>query len=81
MKGKIDLNFIATVKNQLKNVILDAYKKTAFEQIDLAPVIEMPKLKANGDFSTPFALSLARPLKQNPRAIADRKSTRLNSSH
>ena len=42
-----------------------------FDASNLAIQLERPKNKDHGDFSTNLAMLLAKPLRQNPRAIAD----------
>ena len=43
-----------------------------FDASNLAIQLERPKNKDHGDFSTNLAMLLAKPLRQNPRAIAER---------
>jgi len=43
-----------------------------FDPSNLAIQLERPKNKDHGDFSTNLAMLLAKPLRQNPRAIAER---------
>lgn len=62
---------MAAIDTELKQALALAAKK-AFD-LDLDPstiLIEIPKRKDQGDFSSNLAMQLARTLKQNPRAIA-----------
>jgi arginyl-tRNA synthetase len=43
-----------------------------------AVMLEVPPQKEFGDFATNFAMQLARPARQNPRALADALAARLN---
>ncbi len=60
------------IEINLKQALIDAAKK-AFE-VELVlndVVIEIPKDKSHGDYSTNLAMQLTRTLKRNPRMIAD----------
>ena len=46
-------------------------KNADFDASNLAIQLERPKNKDHGDFSTNLAMLLAKPLRQNPRAIAE----------
>lgn len=63
------------MKNEIKKIIWDAAKKT-FDQIDLSKdqfakiILEEPKHKTQGDFSTNFAMVLSSFYKTSPQKIA-----------
>jgi arginyl-tRNA synthetase len=64
----------------LKQIITDLLRQaaksivdeTAFDTSTLAITLERPKSIDHGDFATNIAMQLAKPLRQNPRAIAER---------
>lgn len=67
---------------ELKQAIKEAVKK-AFD-IELEEnniVIETPKLKDHGDFSTNVAMQLTRQLRQNPRMIAEKIVANIESEN
>jgi arginyl-tRNA synthetase len=59
----------------LKQIITDLLRQAAKTIIDdtaqLSIVLERPKSSDHGDFATNIAMQLAKPLRQNPRAIAE----------
>jgi arginyl-tRNA synthetase len=59
------------LKAHLTELLTQAAKAVAPEQGELTVVLERPKSADHGDFATNLAMTLARPLKQNPRAIAE----------
>ena len=59
------------MKAHLTELLITAAKAVAPEQAEPAIVLERPKSADHGDFATNLAMTLARPLKQNPRAIAE----------
>ena len=60
------------LKSDIRNIIYDALKalNISFEKDDL--LIEVPKNKDNGDFSSNVAMKLAKTLKDNPVNIANK---------
>jgi arginyl-tRNA synthetase len=60
------------LKAHLTELLAQAAKHVTTESADVAPAIhlERPKNRQHGDFSTNLAMTLAKPLRQNPRAIA-----------
>lgn len=54
--------------------------KTIAPELQVAILLERPKSAEHGDFATNLALVLAKPLKQNPRAIATQLIAALPSS-
>lgn len=60
------------MKAHLTELLLQAAKSLALQTADAAIHLERPKNAQHGDFSTNLALTLAKPLRQNPRAIAER---------
>lgn len=63
------MNQIETsLQSVLAGAIMEAYQT---ELLPASIVIEIPKEKAHGDYSTNVAMQLARTLKQNPRSIAE----------
>ena len=59
------------MKAHLTELLTHAAKTVAPDQADLNIVLERPKSADHGDFATNLAMTLARSLKQNPRAIAE----------
>ncbi len=60
-------DIVAAIAEALRRLQLDA------EGVDIT--VERPREAAHGDLSTPVAMSLAKRLKQNPLAIAERLAT------
>lgn len=58
------------MKTHLTQLLAVAAKSIAPDFADLNILLERPKAAEHGDFATNLALVLAKPLKQNPRAIA-----------
>ncbi|WP_223702967.1 arginine--tRNA ligase [Sutcliffiella deserti] len=67
------MNIVEQVQERLKTEIKDAVIKAGLATEDQIPdvVLETPKDKANGDYSTNMAMQLARVAKKAPRMIAD----------
>lgn len=63
------MNF--SLKAHLTELLTIAAKTIAPEADNLSFTLERPKSADHGDFATNLALTLAKPLKQNPRAIAE----------
>ncbi len=69
-------NVVDNVKNEIKKVVTDAIEKAAASG-QLPPVrvndiiIEKPREKEHGDFSTNIAMQLVREVRKNPRQIAE----------
>ena len=64
--------FMNQIETALKQALANAVK-VSFD-VELAPegiVIEIPKDKSHGDYSTNVAMQLTRTLKNNPRKIAE----------
>ena len=63
------------MKAHLNELLAEAAKSLTqnadFDASNLAIQLERPKNKDHGDFSTNLAMLLAKPLRQNPRAIAE----------
>ena len=62
----------AALTRQVQAALTRLYQE---DQVDGAPPalsLSLPREAAHGDFTCTVALNLARPLKQNPRAIAQR---------
>lgn len=59
------------MKAHLTELLLAAAKSIAPEPQNLDILLERPKTAQHGDFATNLALALAKPLRQNPRAIAE----------
>jgi len=57
------------IKKELEKIILEAIKKSGYN-ID-SIIVEKPKEKSNGDFSTSIAMKIAKTLKINPKEIAE----------
>ena len=58
------------VKTHITQLLASAAKTIAPDQ-DFNILLERPKLAEHGDFSSNLAMMLAKPLRQNPRAIAE----------
>lgn len=58
------------MKQIITELILQAVKPLVEDTASLNIVLERPKSADHGDFATNIAMQLAKPLKQNPRAIA-----------
>ncbi len=75
------MNLIQEAKEQLASLVHAAYQAcvSAGTLADAAPypVVEIPKDRSFGDFSTTFAMQAARALKLSPKAIADAVVTHL----
>jgi arginyl-tRNA synthetase len=59
------------LKTHLTELLAQAAKAIAPDLQDVSILIERPKTAQHGDFATNLAMTLARSLKQNPRAIAE----------
>jgi arginyl-tRNA synthetase len=59
------------LKAHLTELLTQAAKSLSIESTDIAIQLERPKTAQHGDFSTNLAMMLAKPLRQNPRAIAE----------
>ena len=60
------------IKKELKSIIFDCLKKLGINYDIENIVIEVPKDKSNGDFSTNIAMQLVKVLKTNPNEIASK---------
>lgn len=58
------------MKQTITELILQAVKPLVEDTSSLNIILERPKSAEHGDFATNIAMQLAKPLKQNPRAIA-----------
>lgn len=67
------MNIVEQVKSKLKEEISSAVVKAGLASQEQLPdvVLETPKDKANGDYSTNMAMQLARVAKKAPRMIAE----------
>jgi len=68
------------LKAHLTQLLATAAKTIAPDSADLSILLERPKSAEHGDFATNLALVLAKPLKQNPGAIATQLIAALPSS-
>ncbi len=59
------------MKANLTNLLYQAIQSLNIEISQEQIIIEKPKLIEHGDFSTNIAMLLAKPLKKNPREIAE----------
>ena len=59
-------------KQHLTELLVDALKTVAPQAADTSFVVERPKDARHGDYATNLAMQLARPLRQNPRALAEK---------
>lgn len=60
------------LKLEIKNMVYEALKKLDISFNYENIVIEVPKVKENGDFSTNIAMQLVKILKENPKVIAEK---------
>ena len=58
------------IKTHLAELMRAALNSVTPEQSDTAIVLERPKQASHGDFSCNLAMQLARPMKRNPRELA-----------
>ena len=66
------MGVIENVKKELEQIVLSALKKAFGDEIGLTEIhLEVPREKANGDYSTNVAMTLARTLRKAPKVIAD----------
>lgn len=61
----------ADPKSQLASLLRQALSSVAPEQADTPINLERPKQAGHGDFASNLALQLAKPLKRNPRELAN----------
>lgn len=67
------------LKLMIKNMIFDVLKSLEIEFNYENIVVEVPKVKENGDFSTNIAMQLVKILKDNPRNIAEKIKVELEN--
>jgi len=60
------------LKQTITELILQAVKPLVEDTSSLTIILERPKSAEHGDFASNIAMQLAKPLKQNPRTIAQR---------
>lgn len=65
------LSLFSVLKAHLTELLAQAVKTVAPTEVESAIVLERPKSAEHGDLATNLAMTLARALKQNPRAIAE----------
>lgn len=59
------------MKDTISNLLLQAANTLVTDTANLTIILERPKSATHGDFSCNLAMMLAKPLRQNPRAIAE----------
>jgi arginyl-tRNA synthetase len=59
------------LKDTISNLLLQAANTLVTDTANLTIILERPKSATHGDFSCNLAMMLAKPLRQNPRAIAE----------
>jgi arginyl-tRNA synthetase len=59
------------LKQIISDLLLQAAHKLVADTSSLSIILERPKSAEHGDFATNIALQLAKPLKKNPRSIAE----------
>jgi arginyl-tRNA synthetase len=76
------MNKMEMVKAQLKDEIIRAITDSPWAVSEQVPdiIIEIPKDKTHGDFTTNIAMQWARLQKQNPRHVAEQLIARINQS-
>ena len=67
------MNIVTEIQQQIKDEIKQAVLKAGLAAEEQIPgvILELPKDKAHGDYSTNMAMQLARVAKKAPRAIAE----------
>lgn len=60
------------LKYKIRNIIFNALKELNIEYNEERIIVEVPKNKENGDFSSNIAMQLAKSLKENPKVIAEK---------
>ena len=71
-----------SIETELKEMLKDSVKKAFDVDLELSSiVIETPKNKDHGDFSSNVAMQLTRTLHTNPREIANKLTEALDLSH
>jgi arginyl-tRNA synthetase len=68
------------LKAHITNLLTAAAQSLGAEAISIDIVLERPKSAEHGDFSSNIAMQLAKPLRQNPRAIAEQLINNLPKS-
>ena len=61
-----------TVRETIRRAVEDALSGLGLDGEDVAVILERPRDAAHGDLSTPVAMSLAKKLRENPFAIAQK---------
>ncbi|MDM5228129.1 arginine--tRNA ligase [Cytobacillus sp. NJ13] len=76
------MNIVEQVQDKLKQEIRDAVVKAGLAAEEQIPdvILEIPKEKAHGDYSTNMAMQLARVAKKAPRMIAEELIAHFDSS-
>ncbi|OHX45900.1 arginine--tRNA ligase [Cytobacillus oceanisediminis] len=76
------MNIVEQVQDKLKQEIKDAVVKAGLAAEEQIPdvILEIPKEKAHGDYSTNMAMQLARVAKKAPRMIAEQLIAHFDSS-
>ncbi|MBU8772333.1 arginine--tRNA ligase [Cytobacillus oceanisediminis] len=76
------MNIVEQVQDKLKQEINDAVVKAGLAAEEQIPdvILEIPKEKAHGDYSTNMAMQLARVAKKAPRMIAEELIAHFDSS-
>lgn len=76
------MNAVEKVQNELKIAIRDAAVNAGLASVEEMPevILETPKDKANGDYSTNMAMQLARIAKKAPRMIAEQIQANIDVS-
>ncbi|MBX9971582.1 arginine--tRNA ligase [Cytobacillus firmus] len=76
------MNIVEQVQDKLKQEIKDAVVKAGLAAEEQIPdvILEIPKEKAHGDYSTNMAMQLARVAKKAPRMIAEELIAHFDSS-
>ncbi|MFW5432403.1 MAG: arginine--tRNA ligase [Methylophilaceae bacterium] len=59
------------MKDIISNLLLQAAQTLVADTSELSIILERPKSAEHGDFACNLAMMLAKPLRQNPRAIAE----------
>ncbi|MBU8881010.1 arginine--tRNA ligase [Bacillus sp. FJAT-29790] len=76
------MNIVEQIQSKLKQEIKDAVLKADLAAEDQIPdvILEIPKEKAHGDYSTNMAMQLARVAKKAPKMIAEELVANINQS-
>src|SRR5690606_24306447 len=76
------MNAVEKIQSELKTAIRDAAVNAGLASLEEMPevILETPKDKTHGDYSTNMAMQLARVAKKAPRMIAEQIQANIDNS-